>query len=148
MDDPLVRTADAIFTDSVNLSQWLRETEGRLYEKTADPSDVAEFAEKSARLELCYTELRSFDRTGAFYGHHPFIAQRSERERITALLKEDPVEFTREMDRIRMNISRYSSQLNSRKLSKEKKDLAQANLDKFKAALSMHEETLKTLIHG
>jgi len=148
MDDPLVRTADAIFTDSVNLSRWLREAEGRLYEQTAPSSEIADFAERSIRLELCYAELRSFDRDGTFLGRHPFISQRSERERVAALLKEDPVEFTREMDRVRMNISRYSSQINSAKTTKEKKTLAQANLDKFKAALTMYEEILKTQIHG
>ena len=58
------------------------------------------------------------------------------------------MEFTREMHRIEMNITRYSSHLNSSKLTTEKKKLAQANLDKFKAALAMYEEILKTVING
>lgn len=52
------------------------------------------------------------------------------------------------MYRIEMNISRYSSQLNSAKLSAEKKKLAQANLEKFKATQAMYEEILKTVING
>lgn len=58
------------------------------------------------------------------------------------------MEFTREMYRIEMNISRYSSHLNSPKLSPEKKKQAQANLDKFQAAQKMYEEILKTVING
>lgn len=58
------------------------------------------------------------------------------------------MEFTREMYRIEMNISRYSSHLNSPKLSAEKKKQAQANLDKFQAAQKMYEEILKTVING
>lgn len=148
MDNPLVRTADAIFSDSVNLGRWLREAEPHLYDKEAPAELVAEYAEKSIRLELCYAELRSFDKTGSFKGDHPFISQRSERDRAAALLRENPVEFTREMYRIEMNISRYSSQLNSAKLSTEKKKLAQANLEKFKATQAMYEEILKTVING
>ena len=148
MDSPLVRTADAIFTDSVNLGRWLRETEPRLYEREIDTALAAEFVEKSIRLELCHEELRTFSETGSFKGRHPFITQRSERERVTALLKEDPVEFTREMHRIEMNISRYSSHLNSQKIAPEKKKLAAANLDKFKATLAMYEEILKDVING
>ncbi len=100
-------------------------------------------------MELCFAELRSFDKTGAFKGKHPFIAQRSERDRATDLLRENPVEFTREMYRIEMNIARYSSHLNSKKLSPDKKRLAQANLEKFQSALQMYEEILKKVItHG
>ena len=148
MDDPLVRTADAIFTDSVNLSRWLRGAEDGLYEKEIDTALAAEFVEKSIRLELCYDELRSFSESGSFRGKHPFITQRSERERVTALLKENPVEFTREMHRIEMNISRYSSHLNSQKISPERKKLAAANLEKFKASLAMYEEILKDVINA
>lgn len=113
------------------------------------PSElIAEYVGKAIRLELCYSELRAFDKTGKFQGKHPFISQRSERDRALTLLKENPVEFTREMHRIEMNITRYSSHLNSSKISADKKKLAQANLDKFKAALAMYEEILKTVING
>lgn len=148
MDDPLVRTADAIFTDSVNLGRWLRGNECRLYEQEIDTALAAEFVEKSIRMELCHSELKAFSDSGSFLGKHPFISQRSERERVTALLREDPVEFTREMHRIEMNITRYSSHLNSQKLTPEKKKLAAANLEKFQAALSMYEEILKSVING
>lgn len=52
------------------------------------------------------------------------------------------------MHRIEMNITRYSSHLNSSKISEDKKKLAQGNLDKFKAALAMYEDILKTVING
>lgn len=58
------------------------------------------------------------------------------------------MEFTKEMYRIEMNITRYSSHVNSAKLSPEKKKQAQANLDKFQASLKMYEEILKTVING
>lgn len=148
MDDPLVRTADSIYSDAVNLGRWLRDTEARLYEQEVDTDLVAEYLEKSIRLELCHDELRTFSATGSFRGKHPFITQRSERERVTDLLHDDPVEFTREMHRIEMNISRYSSHLNSSKIPPEKKKLAAANLEKFKATLAMYEDILKTVING
>lgn len=113
------------------------------------PADlISEFLGKAIRLELCYSELRAFSNKGEFLGKHPFISQRSERDRATALLKDNPVEFTREMHRIEMNITRYSSHLNSSKISEEKKKLAQGNLDKFKVALAMYEDILKTVING
>lgn len=148
MDSPLVRTADSIFTDSVNLGRWLAENESRLEESEAPAPLVAEFVEKAIRLELCHSELRSFSNTGAFIGKHPFIAQRSERDRATDLLKENPVEFTREMHRIEMNITRYASHLNSTKIPADKKAQAQVNLNKFKASLAMYEEILKTVINN
>lgn len=148
LDNPLVRTADSIFSDAVNLGRWLREAEERLYEEEADADLIAEYVGKAIRLELCHEELRCFSKSGEFKGKHPFIAQRSERDRATALLREDPVEFTKEMHRIEMNIARYSSHLHSPKLSDEKKKLAQANLEKFQAALKMYEEILKTVING
>ena len=148
LDNPLVRTADAIYSDAVNLGRWLREAEGRLYESEAPSELIAEFVGKAIRLELCYDELRSFSKTGEFKGKHPFIAQRSERDRVMQLLREDPVEFTKEMHRIEMNITRYSSHVNSAKLSTEKKKLAQSNLEKFQASLKMYEEILKTVING
>lgn len=148
MDNPLVRTADSLFTDSVNLGRWLHDNEERLGDNEAQAELIAEFVGKAIRLELCHSELRSFSNSGKFIGKHPFISERSERERATALLKENPVEFTRELHRIEMNITRYSSHLNSSKLSADKKKLAQANLDKFKAALAMYEDILKTVING
>ena len=148
MDNPLVRTADAIYTDSVNLGRYLAEAEDSLGDSEAPTDLVAEYVGKSIRMELCHSELRAFSKTGEFLGKHPFIAQRSERDRATALLKENPVEFTREMHRIEMNITRYSSHINSPKLSEEKKKQALANLNKFKAALAMYEEILKTVING
>lgn len=148
MDNPLVRTADSIFSDAVNLGRWLRETEAHLYEADAPADLIAEYVDKAIRLELCHEELRSFSKVGEFKGKHPFIAQRSERDRAIELLRKNPVEFTKEMHRIEMNISRYSSHVNSNKLSIEKKKLAQANLEKFQAALKMYEEILKSIIHG
>lgn len=148
LDNPLIRTADSIYSDAVNLGRWLREAEGGLYEAEAPAELIAEYVGKAIRLELCHEELRNFSKTGEFRGKHPFIAQRSERDRAMELLRQDPVEFTKEMHRIEMNITRYSSHVNSAKLTPEKKKLAQSNLEKFQAALKMYEEILKTVIHG
>lgn len=52
------------------------------------------------------------------------------------------------MHRIEMNITRYSSHINSSKISPEKKKQAQANLEKFQVSLKMYEEILKTVING
>lgn len=122
--------------------------EGRLYDQEVPAELIAEYVGKAIRLELCHEELRSFSSSGEFRGKHPFIAQRSERDRALDLLRQDPVEFTKEMHRIEMNITRYSSHANSSKLSAEKRKQAQANLQKFQAALKMYEEILKTVIHG
>ena len=148
LDNPLIRTADSIFSDRVNLWQNLRAVEDGLYEAAVPADTLAEFLRGSIRMELCFTELRNFDRNGAFLGKHPFIAQRTQRERLLDLLRTDPIAFTEEMHRIRLNISRYQSHLNSAKFPAEKKKQEQANLEKFKTALSLCEEVLKSVING
>ena len=99
-------------------------------------------------MELCFSELRQFDRKSVFLGKHPFIAQHSERDRLKQLLSQDPVAFTEEMHRVRMNISRYQSHLNSKKFDAQQKEREQANLDKYTETLAMYEEILKEKING
>ncbi len=145
MDNPLVRTADSIFTDRVNLWSRLKALEESLYESRVPRALVSEFLEGSVRMELCFAELRNFDRKGEFLGKHPFIAQKSERDRILALLRSNPTLFSEEMYRIRLNISRYQSHLNSPKFA-DRRQQEQQNLEKFKATLKMYEEVLSTVI--
>lgn len=99
-------------------------------------------------MELCFAELRQFDRKGVFLGKHPFIAHHSERERLQQLLAEDPVAFTEEMHRVRLNISRYQSHLNSKKFNAEQKKREQTNLDKHTEMLALYEEILRERING
>lgn len=99
-------------------------------------------------MELCFSELRAFNSTGAFLGRHPFIAQADERSRVTALLVSDPDAYFEERKNIELNITRYSSQLNSKKTTKEQKARAQVNLEKFKAKLELYKEILKNRIQS
>lgn len=99
-------------------------------------------------MELCFSELRAFNSTGAFLGRHPFISQADERSRVTALLASDPDAYFEERKNIELNITRYSSQLNSKKTTKEQKARAQVNLEKFKAKLELYKEILKNRIQS
>lgn len=72
-------------------------------------------------MEICFDELRQFDRTGQFIGKHPFIAQKSERERVADLLRSDPDRYFEERKNIELNITRYTSQIGSTRFSEDKK---------------------------
>lgn len=97
-------------------------------------------------MELCFSELRCFNNTGKFHGRHPFIAQSDERSRVIALLREDPDKYFDERKNIELNITRYSSQINSKKTSKEQKERARENLDKYQARLQMYKDIFKECI--
>ena len=99
-------------------------------------------------MELCFSELRAFNNTGRVLGKHPFIAQADERSRVTALLTSDPDASFEERKNIELNITRYQSQLNSKKTSKEKKERAQSNLEKYQARLALYKEILKNRIQS
>ena len=99
-------------------------------------------------MELCFSELRAFNNTGTFLGRHPFIAQADERSRVTALLVSDPDAYFEERKNIELNITRYQSQINSKKTSKEQKERAQSNLEKYKARLELYKEILKNRIQS
>ena len=149
MDNPLVRTADSIYSDRINCHRTLarieQETQGAL---VLDSDTLAEIVHTSIRMELCFSELRSFNSTGAVLGRHPFIAQADERSRVTALLVSDPDAYFEERKNIELNITRYSSQINSKKTTKEQKERAQVNLEKFKAKLELYKEILKNRIQS
>ena len=147
MDNPLVRTADSIFTDRINCWSRLAEIE-RASEGASELSSetISEIVFTSIRLELCFSELRSFNKTGRFLGKHPFIAQSDERGRVKALLKEDPDRYFDERKNIELNITRYSSQINSRKTTKEQKERARENLEKYQARLQMYKDIFKECI--
>lgn len=147
MDNPLVRTADGIFTDRINLWQRLREieenTEGA---HEMDAQTIEEFITKTIRLELCFSELKAFNDTGEFIGKHPFISERDERSRVTELLRTDPDKYFDERKNIELNITRYSSQINGKKASPEARKRAADNLEKFKALLQMYKEVFQEYV--
>lgn len=149
MDDPLVRTADSIFSDRVNLWNRLKEiekdTEGA---EQMDASLLEETVLKSVRMELCFSELKSFNDTGQFIGRHPFIKEKDERARVQEMLRTDPDRYFEERKNIELNITRYSSQINSRKASPAQKERAAENLDKYKALLQMYREIFTGFING
>lgn len=122
--------------------------EGSLYENKAPLALVKEFADKSIRLELCFAELRALNNKGEFIGKHPFISQRSEREELTQLLRDNPSEFVKRMHNIELNISRYTSHLNSDKFTKEKKKSEAANLQKYQLQLDLYTDILNSVING
>lgn len=144
MDDPLVRTADSIYSDRINCHRTLAEIEKTTSEASELDSDILEkIINLSIRMELCFMELREFNKTGKFLGKHPFISQADERSRVTALLNQDPEAYFEERKNIELNITRYSSQINSKKTSPEQKDRARANLEKYKAKLLLYKEIIK-----
>ena len=147
MDNPLVRTADSIFTDRINLYHRLQEAEKSIDGlEEADSSALETLVTFSIRQELCFSELKSFNDTGKFIGKHPFIRQKDERARISALLRTDPDRYFDERKNIELNITRYSSQINGKKTTREQKDRAAANLEKFKAALQLYKDVFNEFI--
>lgn len=149
MDNPLVRTADSIFSDRINLWSRLRniekDTEGA---EEMDASLLEEIVLKSVRMELCFSELKSFNDTGQFMGRHPFIKEKDERARVLEVLRTDPDRYFEERKNIELNITRYSSQINSKKVPPARKKRAAENLDKLKALLQMYREIFDGFIKG
>lgn len=147
MDNPLVRIADGIFTDRINLWQRLREieesTEGL---QEIEAQTIEEFITKTIRLELCFSELKAFNDTGKFIGKHPFISKRDERARVAELLRTDPDKYFEERKNVELNITRYSSQINGKKATPEIKKRASDNLDKFRAMLQMYREVFQEYV--
>lgn len=147
MDNPLIRTADSIFTDRVNLWQRLREiekdTEGA---KEIESRTINEFITKTIRLELCFSELKAFNDSGKFIGKHPFISERDERARVAELLRTYPDKYFEERKNVELNITRYSSQINGKKATPEARKRAADNLEKFKAQLQMYREVFQEYV--
>lgn len=94
-------------------------------------------------MELCFSELKAFNDKGAFLGKHPFIAQRSERDRVEQLLHDNPSAFLDEMKNIDGNISRYRSHCKSPKYTGDKLKREQDNLQRYEALKKMYQEILE-----
>lgn len=109
---------------------------------------LSEIVFTSIRMELCFAELKAFNKSGSFLGKHPFIAQADERSRVAALLVSDPEAYFEERKNIELNITRYNSHLNSKKTTKEQKARAQSNLEKYQARLALYKEILKTRLQS
>lgn len=148
LDNPLVRMADTIFTDRINCYSELKRLEAETQGEITDFNTLAEIVRLAARLEMCFNELRSFNNTGKFLGKHPFIESKDERSRIIDLLQRDPEAFFQERKNVELNISRYSSQINSNKLDADKKEKAKSNLEKYQAILQMFKDVFLELIKG
>ena len=147
MDNPLVRTADSIFTDRINIYHRLQKIEKGLDGLLEVDRDVVEsMVMLSIRSELCFSELKSFNDTGQFIGKHPFIRQKDERHRVSELLRTDPDKYFDERKNIELNIARYSSQLNSKKADSARKERAAANLEKFKTALQLYKDVFNEFV--
>ena len=147
MDNELVRTADSIFTDRVNLYHRLQDLEKSIDgQPEVDSSVLESMVLLSIRNELCFSELKSFNDTGKFIGKHPFIRQKDERQRVAELIRSDPDRYFGERKNIELNITRYSSQLNGKKASQEQKDRAKSNLEKFKTMLRLYKEVFNEFV--
>lgn len=147
MDNDLVRTADSIFTDRINLYYKLQELEKGIDGPDEVDSDILEtMVMLSIRQELCFSELKSFNDTGKFIGKHPFIRQKDEWQRVAELLRTDPDRYFDERKNVELNITRYSSQLNGKKTTQEQKDRAAANLEKFKTVLRLYKDVFNEFI--
>ncbi len=146
MDNPLVRMADSIFTDRINCYSELKRLEADTQGETADTDTIAEVVRLSARLEICFNELRNFNNTGKFLGKHPFIESKDERSRIFELLRSDPEAYFQERKNVELNIARYSSQTNSKKLDADKRGKAGVNLQKFRALLQVYKDVFAEIV--
>ena len=107
---------------------------------------LSEFIEKSIRMEICFDELRAFNNSGQFLGKHPFIACRSERERISDLLHSDPEKWFEERKNVELNITRYSSQISSDRFSEEKKKKFAELLEQHQASLALYKDVFNEFI--
>ena len=148
LDNPMVRMADSIFTDRINCWSELKRLEALTQGEFTDFDTLADIVRLAARLEMCFNELRSFNNTGQFLGKHPFISAKDERSRIFDILRRNPEEYFQERKNVELNISRYSSQVNSQKLDDEKKEKAKTNLEKFQALLQVFKDVFNEFIKG
>ena len=144
LDNPLVRTADSIYSDRIRCWSRLKEIESGLQD-SADGASIAEYVDLSIRLELCFEELRSLNDKGAFAGRHPFILMKSEKDRVDELLKTDPEKYFEERKNIEMNISRYTSYMKSPKYNEEKKKKFSEFIDRYRAQLRLYKDRFTSI---
>lgn len=143
MDDPVVRLADSIFSDRISCWQRLQELEKLTQEESAPVAVLQEIVQLEIRRELCFQELRHLNDKGSFLGKHPFISQKSEREQVFQMLKDDPEKYFDERKKIEDNISRYSSQINGKKSSEAARERAKASLEKYQAKLQLYKDVFR-----
>lgn len=143
MDDPVVRLADSIFSDRISCWQRLQELEKLTQEESAPVAILREIVQLEIRRELCFQELRHLNDKGSFLGKHPFISQKSEREQVFQMLKDDPEKYFDERKKIEENISRYSSQINGKKSSEDVRERAKASLKKYQAKLQLYKDVFR-----
>ena len=67
-------------------------------------------------------------------------------QRVAELIRSDPDRYFGERKNIELNITRYSSQLNGKKVSQEQKDRAKSNLEKFKTMLRLYKEVFNEFV--
>ena len=144
LDNPVVRTADSIYSDRIRCWSRLKEIESGLQDR-CDGAVIAEYVDLSIRLELCFEELRSLNDKGIFAGRHPFIVLKSEKDRVDELLKTDPEKYFEERKNIEMNISRYSSYLKSPKYDTEKKKKFSEFIDRYRAQLRLYKDRFASM---
>lgn len=143
MDDPVVRLADSIFSDRISCWQRLQELEKLTQEESAPVAVLQEIIQLEIRRELCFQELRHLNDKGSFLGKHPFISQKSEREQVFQMLKDDPEKYFDERKKIEDNISRYSSQINGKKSSEAVRERAKASLEKYQVKLQLYKDVFR-----
>ena len=97
-------------------------------------------------MEICFDELRNFNRTGQFLGKHPFITQKSERERVADLLHSNPDRYFEERKNIELNITRYTSQIGSKRFSEEKKVKFRELLEQHQASIALYKEVFNEFV--
>lgn len=144
----MVRTADSIFSDRINLWHRLQEIEKSLDgQAEADSGTIETFIGLSIRNELCFAELKSFNDTGRFIGKHPFIKHKDERQRVAELIRSDPDRYFDERKNIELNITRYNLQINGTRSSDEQKKRAASNLEKFKTMLQLYKDVFNEFVN-
>lgn len=143
MDDPVVRLADSIFSDRISCWQRLQELEKLTQEESAPVAVLQEIVQLEIRRELCFQELRHLNDKGSFLGKHPFISQKSEREQVFQMLKDDPEKYFDERKKIEDNISRYSSQINGKKSPEAVRERAKASLEKYQVKLQLYKDVFR-----
>ena len=143
MDSPSVRLADSIFSDRISCWQRLQELEKLTQEPTAPVTVLQEIINLEIRREMCFQELEQFNKKGKFLGKHPFIAQKTEREQVLEMLRNDPERYFTERKKIEDNISRYSSQINGKSSSEAVRERAKASLERYQARLQLYKDIFR-----
>ena len=101
---------------------------------------IRDLAELRNRNLLAFEELQSYNDTGDFKYKHPLIIHYSLRAELIKLKKNNPDKFLEEYANTRDNVKRYTSFLNNKKRSAEKKAKDKDNLKKHQIKESVFKE--------